>query len=159
MVCITGCFGSGSENGGPPKPFDPTVFVGTYNGTWHNQTFNTSGPMKFVVTDDTMAKTMAIVVTLGGNVFGGQAPPPFTLTGNYTSAGFTMDQQTNNFGRLHVTIDGNGNMNGTGTNIPGGVVSSVSFSGLMSATQFQGNYTANLSSGSTANGTMTATKS
>ena len=156
----SGCGGSNGSptNAAPPPPFDPTPLTGTYSGTWHNTTFNTSGTSMMVVTADTAAHTMTIVVTLGGNVFGGNAPPPQTLTGPYTASGLNINQTSQVFGNLSVTIDSSGNVNGQGTNVPGGRVSSVSFSGQFLPKSMNVGYKANLVGGGSATGTMVATK-
>jgi hypothetical protein len=157
---LVGCGGNNgsANNGTPPPPFDPAPLVGTYSGNWHNVTFNTTGTAVLKVTADTVAHTMTIIVTLGGNVFGGNAPPPQTITGPYTTSGLAINQTSQVFGNMVVNIDSQGNVKGSGSNVPGGTVSSVQFKGQFLPKSMNIGYTANLVSGGSATGTLSATK-
>ena len=55
---------------------------GTWTGQWKNQTFGSTGSAKADVTVDEAAKTVTIVLDLGGSVFGERDPDPVTFTGS-----------------------------------------------------------------------------
>lgn len=131
---------------------------GTYSGTWTNQTFGVSGPVTLQVTD-TSAGVLTVTVTLGGNVFGSAAPPPFSVAANLDSQGnLTISGGSSSFGTVQGSISANGNIQGTVTSIPSSSVSSMSLSGTYSNGTINLNYTVYFTSGSSATGIATATK-
>lgn len=132
--------------------------IGTYSGSWTNQTYNTKGPATFKITDSS-AGVLSITVTLGGNVFGGSAPPPFTVQANLNSQGATLSGGTTTFGIVQSSISANGTIQGTITSIPSNTgISSAGFSGTISNAAININYTINFTSGQNATGTLTATR-
>ena len=55
-------------------------YVGTYEGTWNNTTFDTSGPVSINILEvNTNAGFVLVEIDLGGNVFGGEDPEPFVM--------------------------------------------------------------------------------
>ena len=75
---------------------------------------------------DTSPGVLTMTVTLGGNVFGGAAPPPFTVTGTLNSQGIaTLSGAPASFGTVNGTITANGLFDFTITNIPGGFITSA----------------------------------
>jgi hypothetical protein len=139
------------------SPFPIAAALGTYTGTWTNQTFGSTGPVTFQVSD-TSPGDLTMTITLGGNVFGRAAPPPFTLTGTLNTQGIiTLHGTPAGFGTVNGTIGTNGQFNGTVSGIPAGIITSVTFSGTVSGGVFNVGYTVNFSSGPPATGNMIAT--
>lgn len=139
------------------SPFPIAAALGTFTGTWNNQTFGTTGPVTFQVSD-TSPGVLTMTVTLGGNVFGGVAPPPFTVTGTLNSQGIvTLSGGPASFGTVNGTIGTNGLFNFTIINIPGGFITSAVFNGTYSGGVISLGYTINFNSGSPATGTLVAT--
>ena len=133
--------------------------AGNWSGSWTNNTFQTTGPVSAAISVDTTAHTFSATITIGGNVFGGSAPPPFTASGSYsTSTGVSYSGHNGTFGDVTFTITPNGAVSGGATNIPSANVSALSFSGTATATTISINYTITLKAGGTATGVMTLTK-
>jgi hypothetical protein len=140
------------------SPFPIASAVGTYTGTWTNQTFGSTGPVTFQVSD-TSPGVLTMTVTLGGHVFGGAAPPPFTVTGTLNTQGIvTLSGGPASFGTVNGTIGPNGLFNFAITNIPGGFITSATFNGTDSGGVISLGYTVNFSSGPPATGTMIASR-
>ena len=154
-------------NAVPPSSMGPTpvsggdfgsLFAGTWTGSWMNTTFSTTGPISAVVTVNSAAKTYSAVVTIGGNVFGGSAPPPQTFSGSFSdTTGVTYSGTSSVFGDLSFTISPFGAIQGSAMNVPGPNVSSLTFSGSVTPTTITVSYTATLKAGGTASGTATLT--
>lgn len=151
----------------PPSSTGPTAagdltsqLAGNWTGSWHNTTFDTSGPASLAMTVNSSAKTYSATITLGGNVFGGSAPPPQTFAGSYSSTtGVTYSGSSPVFGDIAFTISPTGAINGSLTNVPSPNVSGVTFSGAVTPTTMTVNYTATLKAGGTASGVLTLTHS
>lgn len=157
LAALAGCSGSG---GGTAATFDPAPWVGTYNGTWQNTTFATTGNSTLTIAADTNAQTMTITLAMTGNVFGAGTPTDLVLSGDYTSTQLTANTAAHHptYGDVTLTVDGNGNVSGTGTNITGGSVSSMTYTGTISGTSATINYTVQLTGGGTAQGVVNVTK-
>ncbi|MES1147155.1 MAG: hypothetical protein ABUL49_00205 [bacterium] len=157
LSCVlSGCGGSGTT---VIPDFDPAKVSGTYSGSWHNLTFGTTGSADLTATADTVAKTASLTLTLGGNVFGSPGAAPLTITGSYSGSSYSGTASSNTtFGNVTLTIDGNGNIIGQATNIPGGTVSSMTFQGSVSGKTITLNYTVVLVAGGTASGTVVVTR-
>ncbi|MDQ6919005.1 MAG: hypothetical protein M3Z98_06565, partial [Candidatus Dormibacteraeota bacterium] len=83
------------------------AFAGSYSGSWMNTTFNTKGTILAVIGFDSATQTVTANLTVGGNVFGGPAPPPETFSGklgSLGSLGFSGHSPT--FGDFAVTSTG-----------------------------------------------------
>lgn len=135
-----------------------TAYAGNWSGQWVNTTFSTTGPASMVVTVDTSAHTFQTVVTLGGNVLGGSAPPPQTLGGPYNASGVTINTNGTAFGNISATISSSGAIVGSGTSVPNPNISRLDFTGTATPTLITVNYTITFSAaagGGTAVGVMT----
>lgn len=105
-----------------PAGFTPAVIAGTWDGTWKNQTFGSSGPAKFVVQQPS-ASSFTFTATLGGNVFGCAAPPPTsgeitqgTGPNHWNADGFTIQTKGGGGGAVSVAYDFKANsFTGSGT--------------------------------------------
>ena len=152
----TSAFPSSATGGG----LDPAVLAGNWSGLWHNLTFDSQGSIAMAISVNTTAHTFSVLVTLGGNVFGGTAPPPQTFNGSYTPGGSgTFTQDSPAFGHVTATIGADGSVTGSITNLPNPGLSSVTFTGTMTSTTINISYTINFSAGGSATGTATLTKS
>jgi len=135
-----------------------TDYVGNWAGSWHNNTFGTSGPATLAVALDPTGTQMTWTIAVQGNVFGGAAPPPETFTGTVTVGGITLSGTSVSFGQLQLNIDPNGVVTGSGTNVNSPNVSGFIFSGNWTAGGFSLTYTASLTAGGTATGTFLMNK-
>jgi hypothetical protein len=132
--------------------------AGHWTGTWSNTTFQTTGAAALTITVDSAAKTFSASLTLGGNVFGGTAPPTQTYSGAYTGTGVSYSGHSSAFGDIAFTISPAGAINGSLSNIPSANVSKVTFTGTATAHAITINYTITLKAGGTAVGVFTLTK-
>jgi len=134
------------------------AFAGNWTGQWNNTTFSTTGPASMAVTIDTTHQTFQAVMTIGGSVFGGSAPPPQTFSGPYNSSGVTITANGTAFGNITATISSSGAISGSGTSVPNPNISRVDFTGTATASVITINYTITFSAsagGGTAVGVMT----
>jgi hypothetical protein len=133
--------------------------AGQWTGGWVNTTFQTAGAAGLTITVNSAAKTYSATMTLGGNVFGGTAPPPQTFSGSYsTTTGISYSASSVVFGNVAFTISSTGAINGSLTNVPSPNVSKVTFTGTATLHTITVNYTATLKPSGTAVGVLTLTK-
>lgn len=137
----------------PMDPFDTFRFA----GAWNNTTFSTTGPMASTFSFERIFGLVLTTTTLGGNVFGGSAPPPFTIRGDTEQGRIVLNDSVSFLGPISVTILPNGTFSGSAPNVPGPNVSALSFTGTYSLTSVSGNYTATLRPSGVANGTFSMT--
>ncbi len=144
----------------PMSPFETVDMA----GSWQNNTFGTTGPASAFIAADRISHQAQLTLTLGGNVFGGSAPPPQTLVGlPDSSVSMVTFSALGNalFGNLSATVDNEGNINGSATSIPSPNVSSMMFTGAVTQNvvtaggEANVNYTLNLIPSGTATGTLT----
>jgi len=148
-----------SSTGPSPAGDLASQIAGNWTGTWNNATFQSTGSAALAIATDTTAKTFSATLTLGGNVFGGSAPPPQTFSGSYTTgAGVTFTGHDSLFGDITFTLTPAGVLSGSATNVPGTTVSAVTFSGTASAHAITILYTVTLKAGGSASGVVTLTK-
>ena len=87
---------------------DPYAFVsqfeGTYSGSWTNTTYGSTGPASIELHLDRAAGTLGFTISLGGNIFGGAAPAPETLSATITP-GQPMSFTSKTFGATTVSVD------------------------------------------------------
>jgi Carboxypeptidase regulatory-like domain len=139
-------------------PSNAAKEAGTWAGTWRNTSFGTTGTIAMVVTVDTVAQTMQIVLDVNGNVFGGADPPAETFNGPYTTTGATLTRPSSVFGNVTVTVTPTGQITGSATNVPVSTISRLDFTGTATATTITINYTVTFVGGGTAVGVATLTK-
>ncbi len=134
------------------------LFEGTYNGTWTNTTFGSTGPIKFEVKLDRTARTVTTTLTLGGNVFGAPAPPPETMTNKVDSALAGGTTKSAIFGDLTVTLAGT-TVTMKGTNLPSARASTFQATGtITNPSTLNFDYTVGLKDGTEAKGKISLTK-
>jgi hypothetical protein len=153
-VFIAGCGGDGSSS----NPVTATDYVGNWTGTWTNQTFGSTGAATMNITVDQTAKTVTTVLDMQGPVFGSTFGAPETYTGTYTDTGFTLNTTSAVFGTVALTVDSNGNITGSGTNVPNANISRVDFTGTSNGQRFDLTYTVRFVNSSTAVGVLNLTK-
>lgn len=145
-----------------PAPSPTSVasaYAGTWDGTWNNTTFGSSGSAHLVSSVNTAAQTFAATLTLGGNVFGAGTPAPQNFSGSYASGSFT--QTGTIFGDVTINFPSPGNFTGFGVNVPNPDIARIDFNGTASPSAIHLNYTITFSAsrgGGTAVGTMTLNK-
>jgi hypothetical protein len=147
-----------------PLALAAAALNGHSNGTWHNDTFGSSGALATDIAIDPAAQTVAVTVTLGGNVFGAAAPPPQSFTGKIVPAasggGFTITGTSAFFGPCTITMTPDGKFTLNCPTIPGGRVSTMTVTGTITDPKnVKLNYVVKLSGGGSASGTATLTKS
>lgn len=116
--------------GGGSATFRAEPFLGEWIGTWTNLTANTTGPASFLVSAPA-GDTLAIVVDLGGDVFGAGDPPAqeFVL-GIGTNAAILAPQTSPTFGRIEGRLEGDGTMTATLRDVPIGDVREANLVGV-----------------------------
>jgi len=139
-----------------------TQFAGTYVGNWEDTTFSSGGPISVAITiggTGGIGSPVVVTFSLGGDVFGGSAPPPQTFTGMVEPSGLSFSGTSTFFGNVNWQLTTNGAFTATGTDVPGGNVSSFSASGSIATNELSAAFHISLLDGMTANGQMNASKS
>ena len=139
-------------------PSAAAKLTGNWSGTWKNNTFSTQGTETMAIAVDTVAQTMNITLDVNGSVFGGSDPAPETLSTTYALTGATFTKTSPVFGNISLSITPAGTLTGSATNVPGGSITRVDFTGTVTPTLITVNYTITFSSTATATGTATFTK-
>jgi len=136
-------------------------YVGNWVGQWTNTTFNSTGAANLVVTADTEQETVQFVIDVDGFVLGGADPDPITLGGTYNETGINISSTVETFGDLTLTIDEDGNINGSAINVPNPNIDRIDFTGTVTSETMTINYTVTFSpniGGGTAVGVFTLNK-
>ncbi len=158
---LAGCGGGGgggtTGGGGGGGTFDASAFVGTFRGTWTNNTAGSMGPMSIVFSNTGGNNQM--VVDLDGPVFGEMTDPPAdTLPGTVSGTAATFTVNSTYFGPISFTVQQDGSVTGTASNVPNPGIDSVTFTGTVSATAINLTYVVNFTGGGTADGVMNLPK-
>jgi hypothetical protein len=114
-----------------------------YAGTWHNNTFNTTGP----ITATLIPGDVAVWITFdaGGSVFGGGDPPPATISGPDFQPGWTGTLMNHpNYGNITAHITPAGAITVQGSSVPSPFVSSYSATGTLTTCHLHLDGTINL---------------
>ncbi|MBL8087162.1 MAG: hypothetical protein JNM85_03710 [Chthonomonas sp.] len=130
--------------------------LGTYNGTWSDN--NTGTGTTSLQFQEPSTGTATVIWTLTGNPFGTANPADDAWTGLISTSGVTMSSLLQTHGPLSITLNANGTLTGSMSNIPGSMAASATFSGTYSASSIVVNYVITLEAGGTINGTLSATK-
>jgi hypothetical protein len=145
-----------------PLALAAAIFNGHSTGTWHNDTFGSSGSVATDIAIDSAAQTVSMKVTLGGNVFGGAAPAPQSFTGKITpttGGGFTISGTSAFFGPFTITVMPDGKLTVNCPSVPGGHVSTMTVTGTVTDPKsIKLNYSVTLTAGGSATGTVTLAK-
>ena len=131
---------------------------GHLTGPWKNTTFNTTGTMTWDVTSDATKRTVTLAVTLTGNVLGAAAPAQERIVLTHLATGVVQGPSAA-FGTVNGVITPDGRMHFQLTMLPLTSIKSVDIAGKVTqGTSVAFNYTVTMTSGSTAQGTVTLTK-
>ncbi|HEY8813043.1 MAG TPA: hypothetical protein VIO86_11175 [Candidatus Dormibacteraeota bacterium] len=175
LLLLSAC-GGGSSTAAKPSPSptptptpapSPTfdlgalalAFAGSYAGTWTNTTFNSKGTVLSVIAFEPATQTVTANLTVGGNVFGGAAPPPETFSGKLGqlgALGFSGHSPT--FGDFTVTTTGPTFVM-KAQNVPNARVDHFEADGLLTGTAISGTYKVFFKDGTTADGVFSLAKS
>ncbi|MEA3403279.1 MAG: hypothetical protein U9R79_18700 [Armatimonadota bacterium] len=148
--------GANGDGGDGAADFDAASYDGTWAGNWENQTFSSTGSASAEIDVDEAGGTVDITLDLGGNVLGGSDPAPINLSGTFDDTGFSLDQNVAVLGDLSITIDADGNIAGSATNLPSAGIERVDFTGTRSGDTMTVSYTVTFAGDSaTATGTLT----
>lgn len=158
-VALLGC-GGGVTNGGPVGgTFDSTAWEGTWAGQWTNTTFSSVGPATIVIAQGPTVGTADVTFDMDGAVFGQADPPAISMTVNYDNTGINAQVNGTQLGDLAFTITANDSVQGSFTNVPGGGIARVDFTGQRNGNTITINYTVTFAGGGgTARGNLVVTK-
>lgn len=140
------------------KKFDVNAFVGTYKGTWTNQTANTSGPVTIVIVADDAKKQATLTLDFDGPYLGLGDPPAQTLSGKYDDSGAKVIGSNPLFGDVNVTIDPEGNIIGLMKNLAAGVIPEMNYTGKVGGGKLDADYSVKFADGKTVTATLRMTK-
>jgi hypothetical protein len=140
-------------------PFTPKTLAGTWNGTWKNETFGSTGSAKIVAKSLAGNSKLMFSVNFGGSVFGCPSVPPESTkplpkgagVNHWSATGFAVKGASKDFGVLKLTYkSASGALTGSGSNPPCATGLSWSISGKFAAKTFTGKVNIKLASGQTA---------
>lgn len=149
----------------PPAGFTPQVLAGTWQGTWRNTRFGSTGPASVAVTIMD-ANSFSFSLTIGGNVFGCPPAPPVAAVitkgdgvNRWNANGFSLQITGPQGGSINVTYDFKAQtLNGNGR--PGcRPTVTWALQGTFSGNTYNGTMTVTLEDGSTAQSVITLTRS
>lgn len=138
--------------------FNPDDFEGFWRGTWFNNTFGSTDSSFLSATFDRGSGTLEAILDLEGNVFGGSDPDPVTLTGTYSSNGFSATGNSPTYGDMILSGDGSGNMMGRMPNVPNPGIDSTTLSGTFNSMNIDLTYIVYFTGGGTADGVINMVK-
>jgi len=127
--------------------FDIKPFLGVYEGTWTNKTTGASGPAVITVEANESEKTVTLTLDFGGNYLGLNDPPPFPLTAKYDDNGAAVRGESEILGKMDITIDTQGNIIGNLTDLVGGTIPSMTYTGKIGDGRLNTDYTVTLPDG------------
>lgn len=140
-----------SACGSSPAPtsggFDIKPFLGVYEGTWTNKTTGASGPAVITVEANEADKTVTLTLDFDGNYLGLNDPPAFPLTAKYDDNGAYVRGESEILGKMDITIDVQGNIIGNLTDLVGGTIPSMTYTGKIGDGRLYTDYTVTLADG------------
>lgn len=142
---LTACGSSPAPTEQPPSGgFDVKPFLGVYEGTWTNKTTGASGPAVITVEANEAEKTVTLTLDFGGNYLGLNDPPAFPLTAKYDDNGAYVRGESDILGKMDITIDTQGNIIGNLTDLLGGKIPSMTYTGKIGNGHLDTDYTVTL---------------
>lgn len=146
--------------------FTPKALAGTWNGSWLNETFGSTGPAKFVVTAANKNTKLTFSYDVGGNVFGCPDPAPGSgaLTkgagaNHWNAAGFVVKRSTPEYGATtFVYTHANKKLRGNGTVGTCNPGLKWQMDGAFAGATFAGTFSITFADGSTATSKLTLTR-
>lgn len=137
---------------------NPAAFVGSWVGTWSNTTFGSVGAAAWTIAIDESTGIVTLTTDLDGTVFGATDPLPERYMAQLGPNGVTFTAMSATFGDFTLTINSDGTMTGTGLNVPAAGIDEFTFTGTITPTQINLNYTVNFTGGGTAVGLLQVNK-
>jgi hypothetical protein len=108
-----------------------SAYEGHFAGSWSNETFATTGSMAWDISADESARTVTIIVDVGGNFFGGPGAPAETIVLTHLADG-VIQGTSPAFGDISGTLSPDGMLDITLSSVPGGAISKVVITGALS---------------------------
>jgi hypothetical protein len=155
LAALAACENDGTDSGGT---LDPPAYDGAYVGTWTNTTFGSQGTGSATIDVNTETNTATVTATASGNVLGVGGVTPQTRSGTFTASGATFTGNVPPMGNITGTIDDEGNITASGTNVPNTAIQRWDATGTITASQIRLNFTVTFTSGSPATGSITLNK-
>ena len=139
-----------------PRGFSPAVLIGTWTGTWHDQTSDTSGALTLRI--GARGSTLRFTAAITGSPFGCAAPglQAFTLPAgsgpnHWTPRGFSISNPSPAFGTMNVMyVYPGGSLSGSGKDPACAPGTSWSLDGMFTGKQFNATAYIALSDGGSA---------
>ena len=147
-----------------PKSSNPVValaqqYDGSYSGTFTNTTFNTTGPATLDLHIDPTAGTLAVNVSLNGDLFGGGAKAVRAIEGTIQlgNPNAPVTTQTPSFGPVTGKLGSGLSVVLTAPAVPDPKVKTFQLTGSLRADKkgFDSTFTVGFKDGTTAQGTVT----
>jgi hypothetical protein len=133
--------------------------IGSWTGQWDNNTFDTQGSISMQVFDFIPNQAVRVMVDVNGNVFGIPDLAPIWAVVPVYCAPITTDFiQIIGGGTNSYSIDKDGNISGSTTNIPFPVIDSVDVTGKIDSQSIVLNYTVNFTFNYLVQGTVSINK-
>ena len=155
VAALAACENDSTDSGGT---FDPPAYAGAYVGTWTNTTFGSTGEGSATIIVNTANNTATVTATATGNVLGVGGVTPQSRSGTFTASGASFTGNVPPMGDIAGTIDDEGTITATGTNIPNPAIDRWRATGTITATQLRLDFIVTFTSGSTATGSITLNK-
>jgi hypothetical protein len=136
--------------------FNVSRYLGTWTGTWINNTFSSVGTNTLTISADESAMTVTIAFSTTGHALGtpGGVPTQSNMTA-YDDSGFTATATLNVYGTATITVDADGDITASGVNIPAGGIERWDATGTITDTQLVLDWTITFTGGATATGRTT----
>lgn len=152
MFSLIAC-GSDDSNDNEPneQAFNVSLYVGTYKGTWTNNTTGATGSAQLDIIADETYKTATLTLDFGGKYLGIDDPPPATLTGTYSDAGAVVKGKSDLFGEYDVTIDPDGDIVGVMKQLADGAIPEMTYTGKLTKDTLEADYVVKFADGTVAN--------
>ena len=142
----------------PMKPADAVRMAGNWIGTW--TTLNRTGGLMMSVVVSTVAEAVQVALDVNGNLVADYDPAGDVFPGVLTSAGSVrISRASPIYGNVTADVTADGRIVGSATRVPIGTATRFDFTGTISATSTNVNYTITFDDGSTTTGSATLSKS
>jgi hypothetical protein len=144
----------------PMKPADAVRMAGNWIGTWTTTALNRTGGLTMSVAISTVAEAVQVALDVNGNLVADYDPPGDVFPGVLTSAGSVrISRASPTYGNVTADVTADGLIVGSATRVPIGTATRLDFTGTISATATNVNYTITFDDGSSTAGTATLLKS
>jgi hypothetical protein len=143
----------------PMRPSQTVRMAGSWIGSWTTPPLTRTGGLTMSVVVSTIAEAVQVGFDVNGNLVGDYDPPGDVVSGVLTSADTVrLSRSSPIYGNVTVDIAADGRMAGSATRVPIGTATRIDFTGTISATTANVNYTITYVDGSTTTGSATLLK-